>query len=238
MELKKKMVAVCDLLGFSNLVEGKGLKDIIDGDIGYLRKILFRCLHQEDIPENAPTLNELCDQERVGFAWFSDTIIFYGIHDSYESNLRVIEAVGWLIFHSMFKAEIRIRAGISYGELFVDPKNSIYIGQAIVDAHRLEKKQLWVGGALTDSASENTYPDNPWLVPYEVPLRTKNGSRTTKDMMAINWTFGIHDPNAFNLKWSVSEDEPSLDYSKENPDIVEKWLNTKNFHKAVCQFCK
>ncbi len=232
------MVAVCDLLGFSNLVQQNDLNVIVNNNLGYLRQALHHSIHHNDFPEEVPTLNELLQHDNVGFAWFSDTLLFYGRDDSDESNRRVIETIGWLIFETMLIPQIRIRAGISYGEIHVDTENSLYVGSAIIDAYQLEKIQLWSGGALTDSASERMSSGNDWLIPYNVPVRTQNGGRSNRHTLAINWTFGIHMADTFLFHWSLNHEEPPQEEIDNNPDIVEKWRNTRQFHIDACRFCR
>lgn len=231
------MVGVCDLLGFSNLVLSGDLTEIVKNHLGYLRKVLYHSIHQYDFPEEPPSLSELLDQDRVGFAWFSDTIFLYGQDDSEESNRHVIETIGWLISEAMLVPQVRIRAGVSFGPMYIDSENGIFVGPALVEAYRLEKKQLWSGGALSSSASENISPRDPWLIEYDVPIRGEYGERTTMRTLAINWTSIIHFPNTFLLDWLIDQPEPSQEEIDRNPDIVEKWRNTRQFHIDVCSSC-
>lgn len=136
------MVGVCDLLGFSNLVLNGNLAQIVEDYIGYLRRVLHHSIHQNGFPDDPPSLSELLKQDRVGFAWFSDTILFYGKDDSNESNRDVIETVGWLISEAMLVPQVRIRAGVSFGQMHIDSENGIFVGPALIEAYRLEKMQL------------------------------------------------------------------------------------------------
>jgi hypothetical protein len=238
-KMKKKigMLAFCDLLGFSNLVMENPL-DAVLSQHDYLRRIIGHCLHQNGFPDRTPSLERLQNQDELGFAWFSDTMLFYGLDESQESNNRVVEAVAWLIFETMFKPEIRVRAGISFGEFFVDPSNGIYLGKALVEAYRLEQQQAWVGGALTFSAKEQFSDNNSWLVPYAVPIRKKNGLLSTLDTMAVDWTFGHHRPGTLDLNWKITSDEPTREEEEKEPKIIEKWRNTRKFHSEICTFCR
>jgi len=231
------MVAVCDILGFSNLVQKNDLSFVVNDNLSYLRQALHHSIHHGDFPDDIPTLRDLLLHENVGFAWFSDTLFFYGRDESDEANRRIIETVGWLMFETMMLPQLRIRAGISYGAIHVDTENSIYVGPAIIDAHRLEKIQLWSGGALTESACERISSDYHWVVSYDIPILTSNNSIETINTLAINWTFGIHSRGAFEIPWSRDSNEPTQEYIDNHPDIVEKWRNTRQFHRDVCRYC-
>lgn len=231
------MVGVCDLLGFSNLVLNGNLAQIVEDYIGYLRRVLHHSIHQNGFPDDPPSLSELLKQDRVGFAWFSDTILFYGKDDSNESNRDVIETVGWLISEVMLVPQVRIRAGVSFGQMHIDSENGIFVGPALIEAYRLEKMQLWSGGALTSSAAENISPTDPWLIEYDVPIRGERDEPTTMRTLAINWTSILHFPNTFIFDWLQGQPEPSQEEIDNNPDVVEKWRNTRKFHRDVCSSC-
>ena len=149
--------------------------------------------------------------------------------------MNVIETAAWLLFETMFYQSIRLRIGISYGDVHIDPKNNIYIGQAIVDAYEMERVQLWSGGALTEEAANQVIQPYPWTIPYDVPCRNAEGQQETRNMLAVNWTFAIHQFNGFH--WSTSRTEPSQEEIERYPDVVIKWQNTRDFHQRVCQSC-
>lgn len=145
--------------------------------------------------------------------------------------------VGWLIFETILGGSTRIRGGVSYGEAFIDKENSIFLGMPIVEAYRLEQRQQWAGAALTDAACERipeyarsgNYADW-WVIPYDVPLKENR----TYNTLAINWTWGIHQPERI-LQWSEFSNFPSDNDWKERPDICEKFINTKEFHDTFCR---
>jgi len=137
--------------------------------------------------------------------------------------------VGWLIFETIFRPDTKIRAGISYGDVYIDEAKDIYLGPAIIEAFEFQGDQDWAGGALTDSAadrvpkyvlSQNVY--DWYLTQYEVPLKNK----PVKLRLAIDWTRGIHASLPFEKLTPIS------------PDVLRKMENTKHFHDLVCTFCK
>jgi hypothetical protein len=232
------MIAVCDILGFTKLVKNSPIDHVVTAHLGYLRKALYHSIYQKNFPSEPPSLEELKKQGRVGVTWFSDTILFYGLDDSPESSMNVIETVGWLLFETMPKSEVRIRAGVSFGEAHIDAQNDIYVGSGIIEAYQLEQIQEWSGGALADSAIEHVNRNSPWLVSYDVPVKLMSGQRTFFRTLAINWTSGFHYRGRFDLYWLPSREEALLEELIMGGEIVEKWRNTKSFHEKVCQICR
>jgi hypothetical protein len=81
----KRMVAVCDVLGFSKLIMSKSLEDVLKYDCAYLRRLAYFCVTQENVPDDAPSYLEYRINGRVGFAWFSDTIFLYALQNHDDS---------------------------------------------------------------------------------------------------------------------------------------------------------
>jgi len=233
------MVAVCDMLGFSELVEKSSLDALVSGPLGWLRKALHHSVHKQQFPTEIPTKEDFLGHQHVGVAWFSDTILLYTRQDSDEAVRDLILTTGWLVFETLMGGSLRIRGGIAYGGTYIDEKDSVFVGKPIVEAYRLERKQQWSGVALTPSASQRIpneaqtgrYGDW-WVVPYDVPLKGGDTLRT----LAVNWTWGFHHPT-WRPRWSPSADAPTDSDWKARADVCEKFVNTKAFHDALCRNC-
>ncbi|MFC2169663.1 hypothetical protein ACFLRM_03725 [Acidobacteriota bacterium] len=255
---KDAMVAVCDILGFKNVLYSQPLEDIVKFGFGYLRKAIYYCLHQKNLPEHEPTFDDFQAQDRVGIAWFSDSILLYSLEDNEDGYRDLIETSAWLINSTITRPDLRFRVGVSHGQVFIDPKNHIYLGRAISEAYELQSRQEWSGGALTVNAGakipqhvKDTNFPHPWhLVKYYVPLKAtkRNGitilekGKPVQDkliivaypQLAIDWTRFLH--TSFRMDWSEERTEPLPD---EAPiDVITKWKNTLKFHNKVCAFCK
>jgi hypothetical protein len=251
------MVAVCDILGFKVILNSLPLEDIVEDDFAYLRKALYSSLHQDKTPEHTPTLEDFQAQNRVGFAWFSDTVLLYSLEDNVNGYINLIETAAWLIIQTIVGATLRYRIGISYGKVYIDPENQIYLGKAIAEANELQSKQEWSGGALTRQAEakipqgikEADFPP-PWhLAQYRVPLKMPKSMAIVVDkdnrpldnkaiitselMLAVDWTRFLH--TEFHLRWSREREEPQSDEAP--ADVIMKWYQTREFHKNVCKFC-
>jgi hypothetical protein len=233
---KERMVAVLDILGFSTLLKERSLEDIV----AIYRRLFVRALHYAIHKKDAPAdlrLDALAEEAPVGIAWFSDTVFVYSRSGS-PHDLRVfMEVVAWMLFFTVFDPKIRLRCGIAYGRVYTDEANRLYFGQPFADAHDLEARQQWSGGALTDSARRALPPGavdihDFYLTEYDVPV--KDG---TERLLAVDWTRGIHDPTTF--PWSPASPEPTAE-DLSTPDMArkaEKWRNTRRFHSDVCKFC-
>lgn len=232
------MIAMCDILGFSNLVENRPLDDVVEGTVNWYQRSLHHAVHNREFPEHVPTLDELQDQELLGVTWFSDTILLYTLADTDDAVRQILAAIGWLIFETMLSYSPSVRSGIAYGRAYMDSENDRYVGQPIIDAYRLEADQQWSGGALTQSAVERVPPQardgeyaDWWVTPYSVPM--KQGAF---DTLAIEWTLGIHEPG-YDVPWSTDIAEPTEQDWESRPSVCQKWQNTREFHRHVCRWC-
>jgi hypothetical protein len=245
---KNYTIAICDILGFKDLVQKNPLAHVIKGAVlGFVRRALYHSIHQEDPPNDSISLEQLRNDARLDLAWYSDSILLYTRDDTEECLGRLLSAIGWLLFFTTFSSGTHFRCGIAYGEMYIDPKESVYVGKPLIEAHNLEKSQVWSGGALTSTARDRVprswveYPCDYFLVNYAVPCKAVTNSDKLlierREMFAIDWTRGLHLPRAY-IHWSKNKSKPSPDEWKTMPDICEKWMNVNRFHIEVCSRCK
>lgn len=52
-------IAVCDILGFSDLIEKASLDSIVNDALAWFAKALHHSLHHQNFPDHRVTLNEL-----------------------------------------------------------------------------------------------------------------------------------------------------------------------------------
>jgi hypothetical protein len=141
----KRLVAVCDVMGFSRLIRSIGVARVLDGPMQNMFRILENNITQEEPSVPFESVGDLKSGRRVGVAWFSDTILLFALDDSDLSCSHVIESVGWLIFRSFFTPQTRIRAGISYGDFFAAEDRNLFLGNAMIDAMRKRKPRTGQG---------------------------------------------------------------------------------------------
>ena len=233
------MVAVCDILGSSNLVKSSSLMELKDFHLKNINIILKSTIpHFGEIIES-PRPEEVFQNGLVGYTIFSDTIIFYSLSDDRDGYRNVLNAVYRLIAMPMFTPIYKYRVGISYGEFYHNQKENIYIGKALVDANDLEKVQQWSGAALTEEAGnkfKDNYPENSMLVNYDVPVKLSS-ENTHKKCSVVNWTLANHDVIRENQSWMYREENNSKVHSCSNKDVEQKILNTEKFHSDICMQC-
>lgn len=234
-------VAVCDVLGFSDLVNKTDLGTLVDDHLAKLQGCLSHSIHKQIFSNQVPSLTEITAHPKVGIAWFSDTVLLYTREDNDACLQELYATVGWLLFETLIQSRTRIRAGIAYGEAFIDAPNSLYVGRPIIEAHCLEQRQQWSGAALAPSAVDRTplcvrdgdFADW-WLVRYDVPLKKKG---LTCDTFAVDWTIGVHQPGTFP-RWSAESAEPTAADWRTKESVCQKWKNTRKFHDEICRQCR
>jgi hypothetical protein len=230
-------VAMCDILGFKNLVASTDLPTLVDDLLVSFRRALEFAMNKGKFPNAVPTLADIDRNPKIGIAWFSDTLLLYTREDSDDCLQELLATLGWLVFVTI-DGHTPIRAAVAYGDAFIDAKNSLYVGQPIVEAHEWEQQQHWVGASLADSAMDRIpagvvgYADW-WIIPYDVPIKGGHASKR----LAINWAAGFHRPGDYKLEWPKEAAVLTEKDRHEQMSICEKWKNTKKFHDSVCRFC-
>jgi len=232
-----RMVAVCDILGFSDLVEAEPLSLIINSHLPRFLKALENSVTQAEPTIEDLSITGLPQHAKIGIAWFSDTILIYALDDTNEACKKVVDTAGWLVFRTVFTPKTRVRVGVSYGEFFVNAQRDFFVGKALVDANKIEKQQEWMGGALSKTAEErmrrilpslSSFPFGWWLIEYQVPVKGGTGSELI-GKLAIDWTQGDHPFQP--MAWSPNSDGPNPEEWQEHHAICTKWQNTRSFHE-------
>src|SRR6267142_3368546 len=98
---KNYTIAVCDILGFTNLVQENPLDTVIQTYLGRLRKSLHHAIHQNEFPNEVPSLQALQAQPEVGLAWFSDTLLIYTREDTDHNLMALLSCLSWLLFETI-----------------------------------------------------------------------------------------------------------------------------------------
>lgn len=231
----KAMVAVCDILGFSDLVRQKPLDEMIDYHITNYHNLI-----NASIPKASkiyqPSSQEFIDQQLIGVAIFSDTVLIFSLADNKRSYDQVIYAAISILAQPMLLPELRFRIGISYGDFYHDAAKNIYVGKALVEAHELERKQNWSGAALTKEAKD-AIGDNYYLTNYDVPIK-ENDEQISQTHCIINWTLANHDVITELTGW-LNRSDYLVSISEKKRQRIEQILqNTERFHYEKCNQCR
>ena len=237
------LVAVCDILGFSDYVYRPNIDLSLAAEmcLGFVRKIAKLVLGNKNMVSEIPSLKKISNHPGIGIACFSDTFLIYTKQDTNENCRLLCNVLSAFVFFGLTQYHTKMRCGVAYGEVYIDEENSVFVGKPIVDAHILEKCQLWAGGAYAKSAEERIgffagvgikKPFADWkIVSYKVPL--KNNAKVESNL-AVNWTVSTHSPNI--TRWSSNNLNPTEKNWKTQEHICRKWENTKKFHDQVCKF--
>ena len=229
----RAMVAVCDILGYSNLVRQTPLNEVITYHIENIRAALHSSIPHFLEPPAQPTDRQILVEGLVGFVTFSDTVVIYSLRDNRDGYRAVVTAATRLLAQHILWPGLRFRIGISYGDFYADPARNIYVGRALIDAHELERRQDWCGAALTDAAFDRIpdyFVDRHFLTRYDVPMH--GGARETYTV--INWTLADHDvlPERGWMERSYG-----IPVTAQQQAIELKLRNTEQFHYDVCVQC-
>lgn len=235
-----RYIAMVDILGFTELVRRNSIDRIV-------RVVEYIYTKASDVPVTWATSSRDGTQHSGTSAlnklYFSDTFIFWSppINGSlqYEQELvrLFFNAIGQVLFNG-FIAGIPLRAGLAFGESYINLERGTLVGQAIVDAYETESAQDWIGGALHSGCPvDGLLAPLPLVVDYPVPTKLFN-KKPIK--YALNWTRPGVTPGQSHMKqkvgWSCRErlESAFANYLAEKlPATVEtKYLNAHIFYKT------
>ena len=212
-------VAMCDVLGFSQLVGATSLETVYQK---------YRSLVDEVGPDIFRTSPETSQRMYlVEHVVFSDTILFWAPADGQ------VEILPGLLCNLMRQVmgSMPLRVGIAFGDCVIDPQEHIYIGQPIIDAYLTEQAQEWVGGAYHRSCwSAPGFPEfaTEWaqIVKYPVPVKISDAANRHQPSLeyAVNWTLFT----GLDVLTTIADQEQRA------PEAAKmKWRNTRTFYEIV-----
>ena len=181
----KRFVAFFDLLGFSSWLRADGSAEVFSYVRGFLNLLIRASLPGSVVHADMSVTVQDSD---IGFINFSDSIVFYS-RDESDSCLETMLRVCGEFMNSVITGPSRMmRGAMSYGEFYADPEANAYVGQALVDAYKLEGMQDWLGFSFAESVAnlpqfKRALMKNPtYIVRSLVPLRD-----TTIIPYCLNW---------------------------------------------------
>lgn len=136
-----RYLLLLDILGFSQLVETQGHQEVY--------ATIERALEPFRVWER------LNGQFRT--IYFSDTFVYYQESKGFHQSLFLdIYAIGGMVLSALLAAGIPARGAISFGEFEVKADSSkrhlLYFGRAMIEAHRAEQREKWIGITVLPSA--------------------------------------------------------------------------------------
>ena len=222
MYVANRYVAMCDILGFKNLIKVKTVDKIHYDYSGLLLGFNTFCLNGRVQIKNE-VVNCIFEN-----SIFSDTLLTW-VNEEQGSMIHQLFFISLCKLIAISIAmRMPIRIGVAYGECCIDKENQIYVGRPIVDAFNTEQSQSWIGGAFHKSCLKG--PDFldysqklDWLINYEIPL--KNQALTIPCNLGLNWPYYIFKTDYQWLK----------EFERENdiPDIGIKYKNAIKFIEFI-----
>ncbi|MBC9249925.1 hypothetical protein A9179_06510 [Pseudomonas alcaligenes] len=144
---RDRWFAYLDLLGFTNLVSTSVIEEVLPIYSEALEQMRKACKFGKS---EAGLLN----------SWFSDTFIIYSRSDSLQDFAHV-ESAARIFFQLLILKNIPVRGCISHGKLYSQAKQNVFVGPALIEAHRYGEALDWVGFCLAPSVEEKLKDDLP-----------------------------------------------------------------------------
>ena len=136
-----RYLLLLDILGFSQLVETRGHQEVY----ATIEKAFEPFRHWERLNGCFQTI------------YFSDTFVYYQKSKGFHKSLFLdIYAIGGMVLSALLAEGIPARGAISFGEFNVNADSSgrhqLYYGGAMIEAHRAEQREKWIGITMLPSA--------------------------------------------------------------------------------------
>ena len=144
----KRFVAFFDILGFGSWVENDGSMGVFTYVRGFLNLMVRASLPGSVVH---PNMSVDVPSSDLGYVMFLDSIVFYSRDDSYECLKTMLAVCGEFMNSVICGPSRMVRGAIAYGDFFVDPEVDAYVGQALIEAYRLEGQQDWLALSLDAS---------------------------------------------------------------------------------------
>lgn len=169
---------------------------------------------------------------------FSDSIILCS-HDASRESVARLLVYAFNLVRTLTIFGFPVRGGISYGDMYVDPGSSVFVGEALTNAYQLEARQEWIGVSISDDVVR-AHPEifdqksegGEWLsklfVKYPVPM--KGGGEQV--LHAINWRWNIVAEKGTASLFKNSEDA-SAKVKLQNTLAFCKYLRANNLAYSV-----
>jgi hypothetical protein len=241
-KVSRRFVACADVLGFTELVRNTSLHTLAKAYEAMLQDAFEACRSQAMSTSDGPESVKQFDYE-IGHAVFSDTILLWsepiGVDGSFDVD-------GWhflmsiaFVFTAALRTGFPLRVGIGFGECVIRPKQNVFLGNAILEAHDAERSQDWVGvgchpSCLTaDRAGSLTMRDRTgrWVGPLvSYPVPTKPGAPCRDLVWTIDWPF-------WEAPDDLSEDFLIAQVAKYDRTMhAAKWRNALDYYLARTKY--
>ena len=227
-----KYIFYLDILGFKNLINERNPDDIYN--------IVEKCL---EIYYSWEKHNDL-----FSTIYFSDTIIFYQMKEEYINTAFLdIYGIAGIIYTKLLAEGIPARGAITFGEFYTKydrkGRNNIFFGNALIEAHELEKKE-WIGITISHSAYKNI--DNNMIEAFI----NENVFERQNENLLLNPFCQIRSLHSYESIYDLDRDmlltelkaikyliDKKVEYNLRNTSSREyiKYFNTVNFLERIIE---
>lgn len=142
------LVALFDVLGFSNLMKDKGSKEILSIYQELINNVLlkknYKAIERVKVAKNQYMM--AATYTPIKYAYFSDTIILWTTNK--DTHITPFATKCADLICEALKIGIPLRGAISFGEATMNKGENIFLGKAIVEANEIEKTQRWIGASF------------------------------------------------------------------------------------------
>lgn len=229
-DIAKRYVAMCDVLGFRDLVRASPLPEVLDTYV----PLITEAHRLTQLPATRPEGGDPIG--RVLYDVFADSIVVWtDTPPGEEVDVNVVQhffiSLCKLIGFSLSR-NVPIRVGVAYGECTMTPERKLYIGKSLVDAYDTERSQNWIGGACHDSCKDGPYYDymnmshmrngQPIQVGCIIDHTIPNNRNIVDLSLALDWP--IYSP----LSVSKILNDGKVDPNNKDPN---KWTNALEYYQ-------
>lgn len=159
----KRFVAFFDILGFKDMVTRFKHKEILK-KLEMLKSTAQQLENYEWKEFAIIETGLIINKYQTRSITFSDSILFFSNGDTIEDFLKIV-IDSWVLLEGAIKNNIVIRGAISFGEITVDFRKSLFFGQPIIDSHLLHEDINMLGIILDHNAEnqKNTFKKNSFI---------------------------------------------------------------------------
>jgi len=153
---KKRWVGYFDLLGIKSLFKPENQLSLIKSlaeSPAFKNKKNYLAPFQTISTAIKETKKRVRNWKNVKYIWFSDTLIVYTDDPSKGAFVKINSFSRWFIYNLINKG-VPIRGALSCDDFYVDNKNNLFLGEALIEAYKYGEAQNWIGFVLCPSVEE------------------------------------------------------------------------------------
>ena len=210
------MLLMLDILGFQNYLTEHGLSNthaLYERIVAFLETIGGDKLAIVPIPNSDGTANVGVGWLNIEHCTFSDTFVIWTEYDPLRTEL-FCGTCSAIVCHCL-DAGITVRGAITVGEAVLDRARSIFLGEPIIEAARVEKACEWIGVSFGPSYTRepyNRYLPAKAVLPYR--RHCKPGCGELISGLVLDWPRTWRGERKTDLHLVVNRLDRNVDYHR------------------------